>query len=321
MKLLKIFGIVAGIHAFAVILIFANPGCSSSTQRRSSPADTVIHAETGPVVSVPYLSQEARSADAASSQMNAFGEPAATTATPIAFNPDAPAVASSGRYSPTRPDTPVAGALQPDPVTDVVPVSTYTVVRGDSLWSIAKQNNISVADLAAANNMRASAMLQIGQKLIVPGRNTGAGAMAAVETATVTAPAAATPKANGQAVKHEVKSGETLGAIARKYQVTVGEIATANNIADPAKIRPGQELIIPGWKAPAPKPAATVTVTAPPPAATVTPPADNPPVINPDNPIIFIPPSADQPLDEGLIPTVGEAPVIEVEETNPPEGN
>ena len=57
MKLLKIFGIVAGIHAFALILIFANPGCSSSTQRRSSPADTVIHTETGPVVSVPYLAQ------------------------------------------------------------------------------------------------------------------------------------------------------------------------------------------------------------------------------------------------------------------------
>lgn len=320
MKLLKIFGIVAGIHVFAVILIFANPGCSSSTQRRSSPADTVIHAETGPVVSVPYLAQES-SSDAASSQMNAFGEPAATTSTPIAFNPDAPAVSSSGRYSPTRPDTPVAGALQPAAEPDIVPVSTYTVVRGDSLWSIAKQNNISVADLAAANNLRASAMLQIGQKLIVPGRNTGAGAMQAAETATVTAPVAAAPKTNGQAVKHEVKSGETLGAIARKYQVTVGEIATANNIADPAKIRPGQELVIPGWKAPTPKPAATTPATTPATARTVTPPADNPPVINPDSPIIFTPPTADQPLDEGFIPTVGEAPVIIVEESNPPEGN
>jgi hypothetical protein len=30
MKILKIFGIVAGIHAVALLLIFANPGCSSS---------------------------------------------------------------------------------------------------------------------------------------------------------------------------------------------------------------------------------------------------------------------------------------------------
>lgn len=318
MKLLKIFGIVAGIHVFAVILIFANPGCSSSTQRRSSSADTVIHSETGPVVSVPYLAKETTASDAGSTQMNAFGEPSPT---PIAFNPDAPAVSSSGRYSPTRPDTPVAGALQPAAGPEVVPVSTYTVVRGDSLWSIAKQNGIAVADLAAANNLRASSMLQIGQKLIVPGRNTGAGALRAAEAATVAAPEAATPKANGQAVKHEVKSGETLGAIARKYQVTVGEIATANNISDPAKIRPGQELIIPGWKAPAPKPAAPATTTAPATARTVTPPADNPPVINPDNPIIFTPPPSDQPLDQGLIPTVGEAPVIQVEERNTPEGN
>jgi LysM repeat protein len=54
-------------------------------------------------------------------------------------------------------------------------------------------------------------------------------------------------------VKHIVKPGETLGAIARKYQVKMGEIATANNISDPAKIRPGMELIIPGWQTPAAK--------------------------------------------------------------------
>ena len=33
----------------------------------------------------------------------------------------------------------------------------------------------------------------------------------------------------------------------------VGEIATANNISDPAKIHPGMELIIPGWQTPAGK--------------------------------------------------------------------
>ena len=33
MKILKIFGIVVGIHVFALLLIFANPGCSSSSKQ------------------------------------------------------------------------------------------------------------------------------------------------------------------------------------------------------------------------------------------------------------------------------------------------
>ena len=40
MKILKIFGLVVGIHVAALILIFANPGCSSSTKPAPSPGDT-----------------------------------------------------------------------------------------------------------------------------------------------------------------------------------------------------------------------------------------------------------------------------------------
>jgi LysM repeat protein len=56
-----------------------------------------------------------------------------------------------------------------------------------------------------------------------------------------------------EAVKHTVKSGETLSTIARKYGVKQGDIAVANNISDPQKIRVGMELVIPGWQAPAGK--------------------------------------------------------------------
>jgi hypothetical protein len=44
----------------------------------------------------------------------------------------------------------------------------------------------------------------------------------------------------------------------------MGDLATANNIADPAKIHPGMELVVPGWQAPATKgKAATTSKSAP----------------------------------------------------------
>ena len=44
---------------------------------------------------------------------------------------------------------------------------TYTVQRGDTLWSIAKENNVTVNELKEKNNLTTN-LLSIGQKLIIP---------------------------------------------------------------------------------------------------------------------------------------------------------
>lgn len=244
MKILKIFGIVVGIHVFALILIFANPGCSAMTKTTPSPADTTVKSDTAsPSITVPL---------------------AAASDSATGFDPNAPAISVSAgvHYSPTRPGTAAAGALETEPVSDVTPATTYTVAKGDSLWMIAHKNHITKAELAAANNLKAEATIRVGQKLIIPGNAMTEGATVAkssgsAATRTAAPEMAATPKGPADSVKHVVKPGETLGAIARKYQVKVGEIATANNISDPAKIHPGMELIIPGWQTPAGKSAKT----------------------------------------------------------------
>lgn len=249
MKILKIFGLVVGIHVFALILIFANPGCSSTRKPAPLPADTV--SAPPPAVSVPIVSTPPPSATA-----DPFISPAPA---PASFNPDAPAVAGPAvRFTPTRPGTPVASTLVAAPVADVVPATTYTVKSGDSLWSIAKKNHLTVAQLTAANSLPANANLRPGQKLLIPakgaGPETAATAAAAPAAAAKSAePAATRPAANGKGIVHVVKSGETLGAIARKYDLRTGDIAVANNITDPAKIRAGMELVIPGWEKPAAK--------------------------------------------------------------------
>lgn len=287
MKILKIFGVVVGIHVFALIMIFANPGCSSNTKPPPSPSETVAAAPApaSPKITVP-------SNAAAATETSPF------TPAPVSPVEASPVIAAPGsqnssptvtlRFSPTRPGTPAAGALDSEPVADVVPATSYTVVRGDSLWTIAKHHHLTVSELAAANGLKAGAPVQIGQKILIPAKAVP-GAGPAAPAAKPAAPAVSTAtRAPGDSVRHTVKPNETLGAIARKYGVKVGDIATANNITDPARIRPGMELVIPGWQAPAAK---APSRAAPAPAA----------------------PAPNQDLDAGLKPA-GSTPVIQIED-------
>lgn len=320
MKILQIFGAVVAVHLLAFVFIFASPGCQSGPRNIPTPDATMPDAPPSPSLYNSY-----------SAAYNSNSNPNAAPQ-PVDLG-TAPAPSASGQKSPTRPGSPSAVALAPTRVVeDVAPVTTYTIVKGDSLWSIAKKNHLTVAELAKANNISAGAAVRPGQKLMVPVKAAPAAAAAAPaarEAAPVAAAPAKTAAANGEGVKHTVQSGESLGVIARKYQVSVGELAAANNITDPSRVRAGQILVIPGFKAVGPKgngattsrtlttprpkpaaPAATVpAATATPPAATSTPPAD------PNAPHFEITaPPPGQDLDAGLKEAPTEVPTIRVEE-------
>ena len=285
MKILQIFGAVVAVHLLAFIFIFASPGCQSGPRNIPTP-DATLPAG-GSVAPVTF-----------------------NVATPQPVDLGTPAVSPSGHAAPTRPGSAAAVAITPAKAApDVAPVSTYTVVRGDSLWTIAKKNNLSVAELAKANNLGVGAALQPGKKLIIPGKIGAAPAAADKprDLGTLTQAAPAAKPANGEAVKHTVAVGESLGVIARKYQVSVGELAAVNNITDPSKVRAGQQLIIPGFKAVTPKGPATATK----PAGTETPAAPVTPHFQ------IAPPPPGQDLDSGLKDAGPEVPTIKVEEPEP----
>ncbi|HEY1107098.1 MAG TPA: LysM peptidoglycan-binding domain-containing protein, partial [Opitutaceae bacterium] len=246
MKILKIFGIVVGIHVFALLLIFANPGCSSSSKQ--------------PGLTDGSSESPATPASATSTTVTPAPAPVVnpTSSSAISFNPDAPAVSgplypsasSPMRQSPTRPGTPVAQAIVDEPVADVAPAETYVVKNGDNLWNIAKKYHLDYRQLASANNLPTGTVLHAGQKLVIPGKPAAATApkgkagLGAAKTAPATAaagaapgmdaPAAAAPK--GEGMKHIVQSGESISVIARRYGVKTGDLALANGITDPKKI-------------------------------------------------------------------------------------
>jgi LysM repeat protein len=313
MKIMKVLGVVVGIHVFALILIFANPGCSATSKPSPAPVDIVAKADPTPSVSVNGVSP---------SVSGPTGDSSPVTAAPIAFNPDAPALASSGgvRFSPTRPGTAAESALLAPPVADVVPATTYVVKSGDSLWTIAKKNHLTYQELAAANNLKTTASLHEGQKLLIPSKVTPAPKTPATASAPAASSAAkagdTTPKSSGEVVKHTVKSGETLGTIAKKYGVKMADLGAANNITDPQKIYAGMELVIPGWKGTAGK---SATRSAGNSSAGSTAPAKAPvPEIKP----LFTPPSSSTvaPAAGASAPGTGTVPVIKVDDTPAPAG-
>jgi LysM repeat protein len=209
-------------------------------------------------------------------------------------------------------------------------VSTYTVGKGDSLWSIAKKNHLTVSELAKANNVGTGAALQPGKKLIIPGKVVAPAALKDAPAVGTTAKpagvgldksAAPAAHAGSEAVKHTVVAGESLGVIARKYQISAGELAAANNITDPSKIRAGQQLVIPGYKGlaakgtgPAPKASGTTKpATTAKPATTGNAPAEKPAA--PAGPHFELtPPPPGQDLDSGLKDAGTEVPTIKVED-------
>jgi murein DD-endopeptidase MepM/ murein hydrolase activator NlpD len=81
-----------------------------------------------------------------------------------------------------------------------------------------------------------------------------------------TASIAQTPRAvPDNAFTHKIQSGESLYAIARRYEVTTDALVSANGLASPDKIFVGQNIIVPGRQgAPQSQPAPTTNLAAAP---------------------------------------------------------
>ncbi|MDD6878997.1 MAG: LysM peptidoglycan-binding domain-containing protein, partial [bacterium] len=105
----------------------------------------------------------------------------------------------------------------------------YTVKSGDSLYSIAKKFNTTVDDIIKANNLT-STILQIGEKLIIPGY-TKIEEIEPIEPST-------------SSDIYIVQSGDSLYSIAKKYNTTVNELKSLNNLSSNL-LMIGQELKVP----------------------------------------------------------------------------
>ncbi|HAC5813722.1 TPA_asm: 1,4-beta-N-acetylmuramoylhydrolase [Listeria monocytogenes] len=109
----------------------------------------------------------------------------------------------------------------------------YTVAKGDSLWRIANNNKVTIANLKAWNNLK-SDFIYPGQKLKVSAGST---------TNTNTAKPSTNNPSNSTVKTYTVKKGDSLWAISRQYKTTVDNIKAWNKLTS-NMIHVGQKLTI-----------------------------------------------------------------------------
>ena len=187
-----------------------------------------------------------------------------TTAAAAASQTQTQTVALLGLPTPTPLSSAPTATPAPVATATPAPLAVYAVRRGDTLFEIAGQYDVSVEDLLAANGLTENDVytIQPGDELKIPAptpEGAPTAALAAGESATAT-PAPAT---------YTVRAGDTILAIALRNNVAVEDMLAANgmSINDARTLQPGDDLIIPG-----PEGIATATpTTTPTGAATGTP--------------------------------------------------
>jgi LysM repeat protein len=135
----------------------------------------------------------------------------------------------------THTPTPIPSpTVTPTPTPTPAPI-THTVASGDTLYGIAGTYGITLEQLLAANNLRADAVLRIGQVLLIPPTPT---------PAPVLTNSSAPQVSQGGTMNYAVKPGDTLASIAAAHEVKIATLLAHNDIADPNNLIPGTVLLI-----------------------------------------------------------------------------
>jgi LysM repeat protein/predicted esterase len=96
----------------------------------------------------------------------------------------------------------------------------HTVAPGQTLGKIAKRYHVSVDALCAANGVGRGSALQPGQELVIPA-------------------------AGSEARSHVVSSGETLGKLADRYDISLEELLRLNHLRRTSTLKEGQKILLP----------------------------------------------------------------------------
>ena len=115
--------------------------------------------------------------------------------------------------------------------------SSYTVVAGDTVSSIAGRFGLSTASVLALNGLSWKSLIFPGQVLALGGSLTAI-------------PSATTASSASSATRYTIHNGDTISAIASRFGVTTQALLSANGLSWSSIIYSGRSLIIPAGATP-----------------------------------------------------------------------
>jgi LysM repeat protein len=117
--------------------------------------------------------------------------------------------------------------------------TTHIVQKGETLYSLSRTYHITVADICKANNIADSASVKAGQKLIIPGADTGD-------------KKGQTSVPSSSAGIYVVQKGDTWYGIAHKSGISVKDLLALNVSESSAELKIGQKIKVPSSSSLAP---------------------------------------------------------------------
>ncbi|HEV2132589.1 MAG TPA: LysM peptidoglycan-binding domain-containing protein [Longimicrobiaceae bacterium] len=181
---------------------------------------------------------------AAQTQPDTLAQAQASTAPAADRTPERQA----GARTPTNPPASTPRAAQPSSpaAATAAPARTgpreHRVAAGETFMAIARRYGVSYTALLNSNPGIDPDRLRPDQVVRIPAGGTPA--VSGTTPAPGTAPARSAPAATARTRTHTVAQGETLWSIARRYNITVDQLRTANRLQGD-NVRIGQTLTIP----------------------------------------------------------------------------
>ncbi|HWR98760.1 MAG TPA: LysM peptidoglycan-binding domain-containing protein [Candidatus Methanoperedens sp.] len=106
---------------------------------------------------------------------------------------------------------------------------TYRVGAGDNPWSIARRFGVGLEDLLAWNDLEAGAVVNIGQALTLREPTSAAAGGPTARTART----------------YEVRKGDSLWQIAKRFDTSIDELQRLNGFGAATALKPGYRLVLP----------------------------------------------------------------------------
>lgn len=234
MKITKIFGIVLSLHVGVILLVMFQPGCQTTGKKdgEANPDSSNVQIEedsfnTGLKVEKQETKESKGSINLSEPTRPVLGE----LYVPIEKDKIEPA-----------PLPEIVGNEKNDPARiDLLPadLSVYKVIKGDTLWGIARKHSLSLNELLSSNpNLTKNSRLKIGQEIMI-----GSGSEMTIKK-TQGENVSTAPIVAGSSV-YTVKPGDSLTKIARMNSIALSTLMIANNLNGGSIIKPGQVLTIP----------------------------------------------------------------------------
>lgn len=260
MKVSKVFGCVLGLHFCVIAILLVQPGCRTNQPPTQTYKQERTMNASGNSGSFTQQRAIQTSVPAASRNSTDLIE---ATRTDLSSSPGLDGAFNAGfddgNYAPDGANDTVEFSEFED-IAPIAPLpsgsragsrggsqtvavagsslETYTVKKGDNLWSIAKRYNVSLNELYAANGLNKNSVIRIGQQIEIPVE----GGTATVNT--VRADTYQPTSYNQATTSYTVKGGDSLSRIAQQFNTSVRAIKAANGKTSDL-IRIGEKLLIP----------------------------------------------------------------------------